>query len=193
MNSVQADQYSNGYLELIVGPMFSGKTSHLINLYKQYELSGMKVCCINYKNDTRYDPSGNITSHDNRTIPSINIITLSELQQQANYFDYDVYLINEGQFFGDLFEHVIDLVDNKRKIVHVCGLNGDFQRDNFGPLYKLYPMCDNIVMLKSICKICKNGTRAIFSKRIDASNTQIEVIGNEDSYIPVCRKCYLMK
>ena len=101
----------------------------------------------------------------------------------------NVIIINEGQFFGDIFETVIDWVENKEKIVYVCGLDSDFKRNKFGNFLELIPFCDKITKLKSLCMKCKNGEKALFSKRITNDESQI-VIGS-DNYIPVCRKCYL--
>ena len=101
-----------------------------------------------------------------------------------------VLMINEGQFFDDLKEFVLDMVENHKKTVYVCGLDSDFQRNKFGQILDLIPYSDNIVKLTSLCMNCKDGTKAIFSKRITNNESQI-VIGS-DNYIPLCRKCYLV-
>jgi thymidine kinase len=102
----------------------------------------------------------------------------------------DVIIINEGQFFDDIYETTIKLVEKYKKCVYVCGLDSDFKRNKFGRLLDLIPFCDNIFKLQSLCMNCKDGTKALFSKRITNNESQI-VIGS-DNYIPVCRKCYLM-
>jgi thymidine kinase len=116
-----------------------------------------------------------------------------DLNQVIDNNDYkkvrnsDVLLINEGQFFPDLYDVVYDMLKNK-KIVYVCGLDGDFERKKFGQILDLIPICDNIIKLSSLCSICKNGTPGIFSMRI-TNDKQQTVIGSEN-YLPVCRFCY---
>ena len=181
---------NNGYLELIFGPMFSGKTTTLIQRYKQHKLFGHDITVINYFQDTRYAEKG-LYSHDGLNIECFQSQTLQQMieRNRQKIDECNVIIINEGQFFGDIFETVIDWVENKEKIVYVCGLDSDFKRNKFGNFLELIPFCDKITKLKSLCMKCKNGEKALFSKRITSDESQI-VIGS-DNYIPVCRKCYL--
>ena len=99
----------------------------------------------------------------------------------------EVILINEGQFFEDLYDVVIDMLRfNKR--VYVCGLDSDFERKKFGQILDLIPLCDKVNKLTSLCSQCKDGTPGIFSMRL-TNETEQTIVGS-DSYIPVCRKCY---
>lgn len=174
---------TTGYLELIVGPMFSGKTSRLVEIYKQCLFCNMSVIAINHSIDTRYDDFL-LATHDKVKIPCIQTDTLMSLD---NINQYDVILINEGQFFTDLEAFVTNkLNDNKQ--IYVCGLDGDFKRHKFGHILDLIPLCDKITKLSSLCGICKNGTPAIFSKRL--SNDEEQTIVGVDNYVPVCRKCF---
>jgi thymidine kinase len=99
----------------------------------------------------------------------------------------EVILINEGQFFPDLYEVVIDMLKYKKKI-YVCGLDGDFERKKFGQILDLIPLCDKVRKLTSLCSLCKDGTAGIFSMRLTDEKEQT-IVGS-DNYIPVCRKCY---
>jgi thymidine kinase len=99
----------------------------------------------------------------------------------------DVILINEGQFFSDLYEVVVDML-NKNKRVYICGLDGDFERKKFGSVLDLIPLCDKVTKLTSLCSSCKDGTPGIFSMRL-TNETEQTIVGS-DNYIPVCRKCY---
>lgn len=181
---------NKGYLELIFGPMFSGKTTTIIQRYKQHKLLDHNIAVINYYKDTRYAEKG-LYSHDGINIDCFQSETLQQIvdNDDIKINDCNVIIINEGQFFQDIFERVIDWVENKQKIVYVCGLDSDFKRNKFGNFLELIPFCDNITKLKSLCMQCKNGEKALFSKRITNHESQI-VIGS-DNYIPVCRKCYL--
>jgi thymidine kinase len=99
----------------------------------------------------------------------------------------EVILINEGQFFGDLYDCVLDMLKENKK-VYIAGLDGDFQRKRFGQILDLIPMCDEVTKLVSLCSICKNGSPGIFSLRLSKEEQQT-LIGS-DNYVPVCRMCY---
>lgn len=188
-----------GYLELILGPMFSGKTTQIIQKYNNYTYIGKTVIVINYAEDKRYHDTM-LSTHDRKMIPCIladdevgiySIYDMWSNNLNPNYEilrSADVILINEGQFFSNLREIVIDMVDNTNKIVYVCGLDGDFHRERFGDLLTLIPYCDKITKLNSLCAECKNGKKGIFSCRITKETGQI-VIGS-DNYKPLCRSCY---
>ncbi len=173
-----------GYLELIFGPMFSGKTTRLIQHYKAYKFIGKKIVVINYSLDTRYSNTM-LSSHDHIEIPCVFTTTLSN---KSLWIDADVILINEGQFFGDLLETVVEMVDIYKKQVHICGLDGDFRRNRFGTLLDLVPYSDKVEKLNAFCGLCKNGNLAVFSHRVTNESAQV-VIGS-DNYIPLCRSCY---
>ena len=189
------------YLELIIGPMFSGKTSYLINIYKQYIFCNIPILVINHSLDTRYSTT-HMTNHDLTTIPCHFIDSLNDLfvgdectngectkktELKELYNNSKVIIINEGQFFGDLQENVKKMLNDNKK-VYIAGLDSDFKQEKFGYMLDLIPICDNIVKLTSLCSICRNGTKAIFSMRITDETTQT-LIGNSN-YIPVCRTCY---
>jgi len=178
--------YNLGYLEIIIGPMKSGKTSKLIEVYKQYKYCNTKICVINHIFDTRYS-NNEVVSHDGIKIPCIMTKNIRDIFIQSNILDYEVVLINEGQFFEDLYECVLELLESNKKI-YISGLDGDYKKNKIGSILDLIPHSDNVIKISSLCGICKNGTKAIFSKRITKDNVQI-VIG-VDNYIPVCRKCY---
>jgi thymidine kinase len=177
-----------GYLELILGCMFSGKTTKLLEIYNMYKICEVECCVVNYDKDKRYHEEL-LSTHDKKMIPCINVKHLREAVTDVNVAKYDVFLVNEGQFFVDVDEVVLDLVQKHGKKVYVCGLDGDYKQQTFGNLLNLIPHCDNYSKLHAICKVCKDGTPASFSKRI-TNETDQEVIGS-DNYIPVCRKCYI--
>ena len=176
---------SNGYLELVLGPMFSGKTTRLMQTYKNNTIIGKKIAVINFVDDTRYHETL-LSSHDRFMIPCIQAKILKEARDKME--EADVILINEGQFFEDLYECVMEMVDLKKKIVYVYGLDGDFRRNKFGQLLDLIPHCDKVEKLTAYCTKCKDGTLAIFSHRITKEDVQI-FVGSEN-YIPLCRNCF---
>jgi thymidine kinase len=195
---------NTGYLELIIGPMFSGKTSEILQIYKQCKYCNISVSIINHTIDKRYHDTM-ISSHDKIMAPCLQASKLSDIwldygcfeagNQLDNYAhnvlrNSDVVLINEGQFFPDLYEIVIDMLNNNKKI-YICGLDGDFERKKFGRIIDLIPYCDKVRKLTSLCSLCKDGTPGIFSMRL--TNEIEQTIVGSDIYIPVCRKCYTNK
>ena len=196
----------SSYLEIILGGMYAGKTSRLVEIYKQCEFCSIPVSVINHSIDTRYDDDeieSLLSTHDKVKIPCIKTeklfdiwddhINLEDVQAIPRIKDKftictsEVILINEGQFFPDLEDFVKILLKNGKKI-YVCGLDGDFERKKFGQILDLIPLCDKVSKLTSLCSLCKNGTPGIFSKRITTEKKQT-VVGS-DNYIPVCRNCY---
>lgn len=174
-----------GYLELIIGPMFSGKTTQLINIYNQHYASNKNIKVINYTGDTRYHDSM-LSTHDKIMIPCVFANKIKDVCTSDNMYKYDTVLINEGQFFPDLYESVYELVETYKKSVYICGLDGDFKRDKFGKMLDLIPLCDKVTKLTAKCASCKRS--AIFSKRLTKEEQQV-VIGSSN-YEPMCRECY---
>jgi thymidine kinase len=193
---------SHSYLEIILGPMFSGKTSRLVEIYNQCKFCNISVAVINHTIDNRYDDDL-LSTHDKIKIPCIKtdklmdiyadfidldeITTISRLKDKSKVGSSDVILINEGQFFPDLLEFVNKLL-KKDKQIYICGLDGDFERKKFGQIIDLIPLCDKVEKLTSLCSLCKNGTKGIFTMRLTKEKEQT-IVGSEN-YIPVCRECY---
>lgn len=184
----------SGYLEIIYGPMKSGKTSRLLQLYKQFKFCEIPVMVINHCNDTVHSDT-HLSNHDKIMIPCIQANNLSDLVDFSQAFiekdeftNAKVILINEAQFFGDIVEWVTIAVEKYNKHVYICGLNSDFQRKPFGNWLELEQICDKVTHLQSWCGVCKK-QQALFSYRVSSETNKI-VIG-ADNYIPVCRKCWL--
>lgn len=190
---------TNSYLEIILGCMYSGKTSKLVEIYKQCQFCNISVSVINHCIDKRYDDKL-LSTHDKVMIPCIQTACLKDvwyyedlnkglprLDDSIKLINSDVILINEGQFFDDLYPTVNHMLKHGKKI-YICGLDGDFERKKFGQILDLIPLCDKVTKLTSLCSLCKDGTPGIFSKRITGEKEQT-VVGS-DNYIPVCRKCY---
>ena len=200
---IMSSQPESAYLEIILGSMYSGKTSRLVEIYKQCKFCNISVVVINHSIDTRYDDEL-LSTHDKIKIPCIKteklfdiypydlnlekgVQNIPRITDKFKIVECEVILINEGQFFPDLEEFVKILLTNDKK-VYVCGLDGDFERKKFGQILNLIPLCDKVTKLTSLCSVCKNGAPGIFSKRITLETEQT-VVGS-DNYIPVCRKCY---
>jgi len=182
---------NTGYLEIILGPMYASKSTRLVDIYKQCKFCNIPVTAINHTIDNRYD-NELLSTHDHVKIPCLQASQLTDIWT-GDKRDYtvlrnsDVILINEGQFFPDLYDVVVDMLLHNKK-VYVCGLDGDFERKKFGQILDLVPLCDKVTKLSSLCSLCKNGTPGIFSMRLTKEKQQTLV--GSDNYIPVCRKCY---
>lgn len=182
-----------GRLELIIGNMFSGKSTELIRRINREKSINKKILVINYISDNRYSKNS-IATHDNNTVLSLKVERLNDLSDD-DILNYDSFFIDEGQFFSDLYSFVTSLVDIHKKHVVVSGLDGDFSRNTFGQIISLIPMCDKIDKLTAYCNICKNGNSAPFTKKCNTNNTNstsVIDIGGIEKYIPVCRVHYLL-
>ncbi len=202
-NINMSQPYPSGYLEIIIGPMYASKTTRLVEIYKQCKFCNISVCVINHCIDNRYDDEL-LSTHDAIKIPCIkterlfdiwtdhidiedNIAVIPRIKDKFKVATSDVILINEGQFFPDLEDFVKCLL-RYNKQVYICGLDGDFERKKFGQILDLIPLCDKVNKLTSLCSLCKNGTKGIFSMRLSSEKEQTVVGSN--NYIPVCRICY---
>ena len=171
-----------GYLEIILGPMFAGKTTELIEIYNKYTED---VIAINYSDDNRYDDK-KLSTHNKIMIDCIQAKFLNDIKNYPDIINKKIILINEGQFFPDLKEFVTEMVEQQNKKVYVCGLDADFQKNKFGNILDLIPICNKVRKLHGKCHDCPNNS--IFSHRITHEDDQI-VIGS-NNYKPLCRKCY---
>tara|TARA_B100000795_G_C22606753_1_gene363439 strand:- start:140 stop:697 length:558 start_codon:yes stop_codon:yes gene_type:complete len=178
-----------GSINLIIGCMFSGKSTETIRLIRRYKtMNNKNILVINHKLDTRYGESV-ISSHDKVQYKCISLENLNDVKENNEYNKADVIFIEEGQFFKDLYEFVTNAADYENKTIYVTGLDGDYKRNVFGDICKLIPHAENVTKLKALCSICKDGTFANFTKRI-IKDDKLELIGNNDIYIPTCRLHY---
>ena len=178
---------TNGSLKIILGCMYSGKTSQLIRDYNKWKSIEIDVLVINYLDDNRYGNDDFMYSHDKLKTKCLKVESLGEIDSTI-LEKFNVIMINEAQFFQDLEKVVINWCDNLHKHIIISGLDGDFKRKPFGQLLNLIPIADEIIKTKALCNLCKDGTHALFSWRL-TSEIEQTVIGNTN-YIPVCRKHY---
>ena len=176
-------------LELIIGPMFAGKTSVLQSIHRRWKSLGF--ICVAYKPqmDTRYSKES-ITSHDQIHTSATTVTHLMECLKTEEYKSANLILIEEAQFFPDLFEFVMLSVEENKKQVVVAGLDGDKYRMPFGQILNLIPYADRIQKLTAFCRLCGDGTPALFSFCSSKKQDQI-LVGASENYQAVCRKHYL--
>ena len=177
------------FIDMIIGPMFSGKTTELIRRLSRYRIINKKVLIISHKIDDRYSSLHHICSHDNKKETCLKFSHLKTVLSLTELKDADVIGIDEGQFFPDLRFFVLEC-EKMNKSVIVSGLDGDYKRQPFNNMMSLIPLSDHVTKLSALCNIKKDGTLAIFSKKLSNSTNIIDV-GGVDKYIPVCREMYL--
>lgn len=180
----------NGKLNLVIGPMYSGKSTELLRIYNKYKRN-YKIIAFNHRADNRYGIN-TVNTHNNESLSCISVDELYDYYDQfvLNKNNIDIVLIDESQFFEDLYDFCKDIVENFNKIVYVFGLSGDSNRHKFGEILDLIPIADDIKFLKSICNKCNLAKEAPFTMRITTNNEQM-LVGGSDEYMPVCRRCWL--
>lgn len=175
-------------LTLILGPMFSGKSSTLLSYERKFQLAKKNYICIKPALDKRYADDDHsyskIATHDNKFSngTSIMISSLSDI----NYEDlnkYNAFIIDEVQFIDGIDEFVSYWIFLKKDII-CAGLSGDYKMKPFKNISNLLPLADSVQILKSYCSDC--GKDAPFTERTIHDTHQV-VIGTEDIYLPKCR------
>ena len=175
----------SGRIHLIIGPMYSGKTTELLRLYRRYQIAKKNCVIIKYGEDKRYH-TNKVVTHDNVQYDSLNAMLLSGLFQTPSIQRADVICIDEIQFFPDA-DVICDMWANNGKTVVVSGLNGDYNREPFEIISKLIPKAENITLLNAVCK--ETGKEAYFTNRKTKNKDKL-LIGGEETYSAVCRKKY---
>ena len=177
-----------GSLKLVIGPMFSGKSSELIKEIRKLKVINTKYIVIKPIIDNRYK-SNYIVSHDKESEECIITDDLNNITDNE-ILDFNSIIIDEGQFLKNLKNKVLYWVEKLNKNIIIGGLDGDYKRNPIGEILELIPFCDSIKKINSLCVNCKNGTPALFSHRITNEQEQV-VVGSSDIYIPLCRYHYL--
>ena len=175
---------NSGWIEVICGPMFSGKTEELIRRLVRAQYAKQRVAIFKPKVDNRYSDDY-IVSHNKRKIKSII------LESSKYIYDYrnkaDVFGIDEAQFFDDSIINVCKNLANQGKRVVIAGLEKDYLANSFGPMPKLLVDAEYITKVNAICMKC--GDPANFSHRISSEKTQV-VLGETNKYEARCRRCF---
>ncbi len=178
---------ASGRIELVIGPMFAGKTAELFRRLKRAELANRHVALVKYAKDTRYAHKGVASTHDLRTWED-SIPCNGRLSDIAGLVgDAQVVGVDEGQFFSDLAEQCEAWANQGRHVV-VAALDGTFERKPFGQVCEMVPLAESITKLSAVCMMCRSRD-AHFSLRIGREKT-VEHIGGKESYRATCRACY---
>lgn len=179
-----------GSIFLILGPMFSGKTTELLRQMTRKKIAGQETILIKYSGDNRFDDKC-IVTHDKIKYDSSRISKGHSLRETIDdllnkIVDGDNIFIDEIQFYKDGAE-ICDLLANNGYNVFACGLQGDYNRKIFPTIANLIPLCEKIVHLTSVDK--KSGNECTNTKRI-CNSDELELIGGDDIYQAVDRFNY---
>jgi len=177
----------SGWIEVICGSMFSGKTEELIRRLNRAKIARQKVEIFKPAIDVRYDEE-NVVSHNENSIKSTPVQSASQILLLAN--DVDVVGVDEAQFFDNELLKVCNLLANDGVRVIVAGLDMDYLGNPFGPIPALLAAAEYVTKVHAICIEC--GNLAQYSYRI-VDDDNLVLLGEAGSYAPLCRKCFMEK
>ena len=173
-----------GWIEVVCGSMFSGKTEELIRRLKRAKIANLKVEIFKPQIDTRYHET-EVVSHDSNSIMSTPVSSSQNILLLSS--DVEVVGIDEAQFFDDGLPDVCEQLANKGIRVIIAGLDMDFLGRPFGPIPALLAKAEYITKVHAICVRC--GALANHSYRLVESDTKV-LLGEKESYEPRCRECF---
>ena len=176
-----------GWIEVICGSMFSGKTEELIRRLNRAKIARQRVEIFKPAVDTRYDEE-NVVSHDETSIKSTPVQAASQILLLAS--DVDVAGIDEAQFFDNELAAVCNILANDGIRVIVAGLDMDYTGQPFGPIPSIMSTAEYVTKVHAICIEC--GNLAQYSYRL-VEDDNLVLLGETDRYVPLCRKCFLVK
>ncbi|KAJ6235446.1 thymidine kinase [Anaeramoeba flamelloides] len=172
-----------GHIELILGPIFSGKTSELIRRINRFSYASKKCMILKFSEDSETEKKS-FKTHSGYLYKALATDTLNRVAEQVK--EFQVIGIDDGQFFPEIADFA-DRLANEGKVVVIAALDGTFERKPFECITTLIPRCENLVKLGSVCMVCyKEGS---FSKRI-TKEKQVKLLGGTEKYISVCREEY---
>lgn len=187
LENAKPNQLKKGWIEVICGSMFSGKTEELIRRLKRAGIARQRVEIFKPLIDKRYDEN-DIVSHDSNSIQSTPVPSSANILLLSN--DVDVVGIDEAQFFDHGLPDVCEQLASMGIRVIIAGLDMDFKGKPFGPMPELLAIAEYITKVHAICIQC--GDLAHNSFRT-VNNSALVMLGEKESYIPLCRSCYVLE
>jgi thymidine kinase len=184
--------YESGFIEVICGPMFAGKTEELLRRIKRLELAGVKYLVFKHKLDGRYSTEEEIVSHCQDKCKCICIKDSSEIEKYLSD-EIEVVIIDEAQFFDDGIIKVCDkLADDGYKVI-VAGLDRDFKGEPFGPMPFLLAIAEFVTKLTAVCQISKAAatrTQRLINGKPASVDDKVIMVGAKETYQAVSRNCH---
>ena len=171
-------------LSIIMGNMFSGKTSELIRRLKRLRVINKNILVINSAKDTR-SPDEVLKTHDNVKFNCYKTYDLFDVMDTVEFDEADIIAVDEAQFFPRLKKFVECCLHCKKDII-LAGLDADSFQKKFGELLDCIPLACEVTKLSALCMRCNDGTPGPFTKRT-VDDTRLELIGGSDMYEAACR------
>lgn len=175
-------------LDIIIGPMFAGKSSRIADIVSRYESLESRVLLIKPVCDDRYGEQH--VTHNKRKTPCIAVDSLQQVSETL-LKNSDIVIVDEAQFFTNLIPFCEFVVDTLEKKLYLVGLDGDSNRRKFGEILDCIPLADRVEKLHAFCRRCANGRPGLFSYRKPNAPSEQITIGGPDLYETLCRECYL--
>lgn len=173
-----------GWVEVICGSMFSGKTEELIRRLKRVQFANQSLMLVKPLVDNRYHKK-NVVSHQGRSFEAETVSNAAEILDK--WTNERVVAIDEAQFFDADLPRVVKVLASKGVRVILAGLDMDFKGEGFGPMPQLLCMAEYVTKVHAICVSC--GNLAQFSHRLSQEEGQV-LVGADQAYLPLCRHCY---
>ena len=172
-------------LEVVIGPMFSGKSSYALSYVRRQRAIGKTVLVIKPNIDNRYGNEHAVVTHNNERIPC-TMWNVKDPLCGISMINYDCFVVEEAQFFTHLQHFCSHLLFEKAKHILVVGLDGCAQQKKFGEILDLIPMATSVKKLTALCSECKDGTPAAYTKKLkERGDIQVDV-GGAEKYVAVC-------
>lgn len=176
-----------GSLHIITGPMFSGKSSTLIAVYNR--INRASSLCFNHQLDCRYSEANEIMTHDLVSVTGSSIRHITDIRNHPDYHSTSHIFIDEIQFFSNIRDPILHMVEKDHKHVYLAGLLVDINRHLFGEVHTLLGCADSVDFRTATrCSLCEK--EGLFSKSKKPANKIVEV-GQADKYVVLCRCHYL--
>lgn len=180
-------QYYKMSLDIVLGPMFSGKSSHAMSYIRRQRAIGRKVFVIKPSIDVRYSNDHVLITHDKENIPCRLWDINEALSPVTDAINSDCIVIEEAQFFKGLKNFVVYMLRSYKQKILIVGLDGDARQNSFGEIFDCIPYAKTVTKLTAFCVVCADETLAVCTKKKNENGSQID-IGGSEMYMPVCLK-----
>ena len=174
-------------LEIVMGPMFSGKSSYVLSYVRKHQATGMKVLVMKPDIDNRFSNKPEIVTHNDDRISCVTWDVSKELYLSSQLCCHNYIVFEEAQFFKGLAQTVYSLLKTANRHILIVGLDGDANQKPFGDIFQCIPYATSVTKLSAMCLKCKDGTPAHYTVRKEAFDSQVDV-GGSDKYLAVCLK-----
>ncbi len=184
--------YQSGWLEVIAGPMFSGKSEELIRRVKRVLIAGQQVRVFKPRLDDRYDAS-DVVSHDGERVRAEPVADSAELRQRLANASVQVVAVDEAQFFDEGLPDLLEELAGRGVRVIVAGLDQDFRGEPFGVMPTLLARAEFVEKLSAVCVRCGRAatrTQRLIDGKPARYDEPVILVGAAEAYEPRCRSCH---